>query len=108
VPPFTSFLLRSILRYSPKCLVEEFCELRLYGVLGSSLPAPTFFMGDVFLCPPECINLAQHKKSEWEEAEKPVPSDGCLKGRVEPVAQPASSSYVRGGPVLFWGKRERR
>src|SRR5215208_5069592 len=23
--------------YAPKCLEEEFCELRLYGVLGSSL-----------------------------------------------------------------------
>ena len=25
------------LRYSPKCLEEEFCELPLYGVLGSPL-----------------------------------------------------------------------
>src|SRR5215210_3374979 len=25
--------------YSPKCVEEEFCELRLYGVLGSSLTA---------------------------------------------------------------------
>jgi hypothetical protein len=24
--------------YSPKCVEEEFCELRVYGVLGSSLP----------------------------------------------------------------------
>jgi hypothetical protein len=25
--------------YSPKCVEEEFCELRLYGILGSSYPA---------------------------------------------------------------------
>src|SRR5215204_3313289 len=25
--------------YSPKCVEEEFCELRLLGILGSSLPA---------------------------------------------------------------------
>ncbi len=27
--------------YSPECVEEEFCELRLYRILGSSLPQAT-------------------------------------------------------------------
>ena len=49
---------------------------------------------------PKCIKLVQHK-NRVEEAEKPGPSDGCLKGRAEPVAQPATSNAGRS--VLFGG-----
>jgi hypothetical protein len=60
---------------------------------------------NVFLCLRECIKLAQHK-NRVEEAEKLAPSDGCLKGRAEPVAQPATSP-TRGKPVLLWRARRK-
>jgi hypothetical protein len=68
---------------------------------GVRLGTPTVVALHVFLCPPECITLSQHK-NRVEEAENPVPVDGCLKGRAEPVAQPATG--VIRWPVSLWGK----
>ena len=72
---------------------------------GARLGTPTVVAPNAFLCPPECITLSQHK-NRVEEAENPVPVDGCLKGRAEPVAQPATG--LIGGRFHFGEKAERR
>jgi hypothetical protein len=64
--------------YSPKCLEEVFCELRLYGVLGSCI-APALCRA-TFLCK-EWVVLTSivHKNPiipYWDE--RPSGAKGCL------------------------------
>src|SRR5215210_469363 len=66
-------------------------ELRLYGVLRSSSPTRNRPDHRVArgLTAQVCYTYSKPRLSEIE-AEKPAPIPGCL-GRVEPVAQPATS-----------------
>src|SRR5215216_2494395 len=78
----------------------EFCELRVDGVLRSSYVACSSSSG-----PKSCVCFTAHvcyvytKPSCWIEAEKLAPILGCL-GRVEPVAQPATTANG-GGRFCF-------
>src|SRR5829696_6500472 len=77
----------------------EFCELRVDGALRCSYVACSSSSG-----PKSCVCFTAHvcyvytKPSCWIEAEKLAPILGCL-GRVEPVAQPATTA--NGGGRFF-------
>src|SRR5829696_1637648 len=86
--------------YPPEFEEGEYCELRLNGVLRSSYAACSSSSG-----PKSCAGLYRtcmlriHKTQLLIEAENLAPILGCL-GRVEPVAQPATTANG-GGRFCF-------
>jgi hypothetical protein len=91
-------VLRASYPYPPECLEGRFSELRLEGVLKSSLPGAVFQRGEgaggsglvpdgssVLRCPDRKL------ATRWVEAKNLAPRDWAPKGRGEPVVQPATA-----------------